>query len=300
MTALAPVLEAPATAAVRPLCPVGAAALEAGPAADPKAAAVRAIPRKLEFGLSPEQLAAWHRLGYLHLKRVFDPADVAAWHEACQEAEGRADLAHPDNLRVQLSPDPDGGAPRVWKFDPFLDLHTTFGALGRDRRILDPLASIYAGREPRLFKDKLICKPPGGSGNGLHQDYHWWQGFPTSLISVMVAIDPADEENGCTEVFPGFEKGFMTERGQWSELKLEQIRASEGVKIVTEPGDLALFHCFTPHRAGPNKSSRWRRQAFLTYNDAADGEHYFAHRDHYWWYVTRHREAEAQRRAFFL
>ncbi|MCZ7645516.1 MAG: phytanoyl-CoA dioxygenase family protein [Planctomycetota bacterium] len=299
MTVLAP--EQPALQArVNVLQPVGAAALAEGPGADPRDARAHLRPKVLAYGLTPEQLASYRAKGYVHLRGAFGAAEVAAWREACDEVRRRADLIHPDNLRFELCKEqPDGSRP-VWKIDPFADLHTTFGALVRDRRILDPLASIYDGRDARLFKDKLIYKPPGEHGNGLHQDYHWWQGFPTSLISVLVAIDPADEENGCTEVFPGYEKGFMTEPGRWSELTEDRIRLDEGEKLVTEPGDIALFHCFAPHRAAPNRSTRWRRQAFLTYNDAADGEHYFAHREHYWWYVTRCRKAEDQRRAFFV
>lgn len=65
----------------------------------------------------------------------------------------------------------------LWKIDPFHDLSRTFTAMVRDRRICDALASIYGGREPRLFKDKLIYKPPHTHGSTLHQDYLWWQGY---------------------------------------------------------------------------------------------------------------------------
>ena len=37
------------------------------------------------------------------------------------------------------------------------------------------------------------------------------------------------------------------------------------------PGDIALFGGFTPHRSGPNRSDRWRRQLYLSYNASREG-----------------------------
>ena len=74
-----------------------------------------------------------------------------------------------------------------------------------DARIRGPLAAIY-GDEACLFKDKLIFKPPGAKGYALHQDFMGWNGFPESFVTVLVPIDAADEENGCTEVFPGYHR----------------------------------------------------------------------------------------------
>ncbi|MCW8133522.1 MAG: phytanoyl-CoA dioxygenase family protein [Planctomycetota bacterium] len=256
--------------------------------------------RTLTHGLTSEQLAEFRAQGFVVVRGAFDPAEAAAWARACDEVLARADLVLPGNLRFEQHPDPATGRPHVWKIDPFLDVHPALGALTRDRRVLDPLASIYGGREPRLFKDKLIYKPPGGHGSGLHQDYNWWQGFPTSLISVMVAVDPATRENGCTELFPGYEQGFLHTPGEFKHLPKERVAMDRGVSVETQPGDLAFFHCFTPHQAGANASALWRRQIFLTYNDSADGEHYQAHRDHYLWYVTRMKSAEEKARSFFL
>ncbi|MBI3829361.1 MAG: phytanoyl-CoA dioxygenase family protein [Planctomycetes bacterium] len=256
--------------------------------------------RELKHGLTAAQLTEFQAKGFLLLRGVFSRDEASAWDRACNEVLKRRDLIHPDNLRFELHQDKQTGAQAVWKIDPFLDIEITLGALTRDRRILDPLCSIYAGREPRIFKDKLIYKPPGGHGNGLHQDYNWWQGFPTSLISVLVAIDPATKENGCTELFPGYQKGLFTKPGAFGDLKEDRVDLGQVEYMETQPGDIVLFHCFAPHRAGPNASAQWRRQIFLTYNDSAAGEHYQAHRDHYLWYVTRSRKAEEKARKFFL
>lgn len=41
--------------------------------------------------------------------------------------------------------------------------------------------------------------------------------------------------------------------------------------LELEPGNIAVFTGFTPHRSGPNTSDRWRRQLFLSYNKLSDG-----------------------------
>ena len=41
--------------------------------------------------------------------------------------------------------------------------------------------------------------------------------------------------------------------------------------LVLEPGDVAIFGGFTPHRSDPNVSDRWRRQLYLSYNALSDG-----------------------------
>ncbi len=276
------------------LQPVGHAAIANKEAVDMHRAYATPHKRHLDFALDDQQLASFEENGFIVLPGLLAD-EIEDIRDACYGLREREDLFEANNLRLDLA---DDGKP--WKIDPFHSLDLRLEALVRNRKICDGLASIYEGREPRLFKDKLIMKPPGGHGNGLHQDYNWWQGFPTSLISVMVAIDPADKENGCTELFPRRENKFLTEPGVFGELQHDQIDTSGHVYVETQPGDVAFFHCFTPHQASQNNSNRWRSQIFLTYNDSGDGEHYQAHYDHYRWYITRWREQEDQDKAFFM
>jgi len=89
------------------------------------------------------------------------------------------------NLRFEMLPN---GQP--WKVDPFVSISPLFAAVATGRHIMDRLASIYEGYEAVLFKDKLVLKPTDSHGNGIHQDYNWWQGFPKSLLTVAWIIQP--------------------------------------------------------------------------------------------------------------
>jgi 2-aminoethylphosphonate dioxygenase len=134
------------------------------------------------------------------------------------------------------------------------------------------LADLY-GEPACLFKDKLIFKPAGVKGYGLHQDWIAWPGFPRSFLTVLVPLDPATRDNGCTEVFPGYHYlgSLSPEDGDYHELPAGTVDEARCVPLELEPGDVAVFGGFTPHRSAPNRSGGWRRQLYLSYNARSDG-----------------------------
>ncbi|GAB4464969.1 MAG: hypothetical protein OHK0029_35300 [Armatimonadaceae bacterium] len=256
-------------------------------------------PRELTFALSEQQIADFRRDGYLLLPGLFTPEEAAEMQDEADALYAEASADSPLNLRYEISQRGDTGESVVWKIDPFVDISRKFRSVTRDRRIFDALASLYEGYEPRLFKDKLIYKPPHTHGNGLHQDYNWWQGFPHSLINVSIALDATDESQGCTELFPGYEQGLLTPEGEFHYVPKEKVDFSRGTKFLAQPGDVALFTAFTPHQAGPNTTDRFRRQIFLTYNDSRDGEFYHAHYEHFFWYRTKDLSEDRRKQMFF-
>lgn len=255
--------------------------------------------RTLEHGLSQEQLDSFWKNGFISLPGLFSENEAEAFQN---EAELLYNDPHVNENNMRYDFSKGKTEPILWKIDPFHDRSDLFKSMVVDRRICDVLASIYEGREPRLFKDKLIYKPPHTKGNGLHQDYTWWQGFPISLISVAISVDAANEDNGCTMVYPGFEKGLLEEPGTFDFLSRDKIDESRQVKNVTKPGDVLFFHCYAPHEAGANNTDGFRRQIFLTYNDAADGEHYKEHYEHFGWYSLKNSRLsqEEKKMRFFV
>ena len=240
----------------------------------------------MRHALTPAQLSDYDAQGYLILRRLFDAAEVA---ELATEADGLrccADLVVPGNLRVRWMDHVDTGAKLFEVFDPIVDVAPVSARRAADRRTLDALASIY-GEEACLFKDKLIFKPPGARGYGLHQDYIAWPGFPKTFVTVVVAIDPFDAASGGTEVFPGRYKGgyLGPPDGSYHEIPADRFSPGEAVILDLNPGDMAVFGCLTPHRSAPNRSGSMRRGLFLSYNACSDGgdqraAHYAAFHDY--------------------
>ena len=210
--------------------------------------------------------------GFVIVRGLLSPAEIAEASDEADRLFSRRDLIDSKNLRCRWQNHYQNGECRFDTFDPVIDLSPVMDRLAHDARILAAVGDLY-GEDAFLFKDKLIYKPPGATGYGLHQDYIAWESFPKSFVTVLVPIDAADEENGCTEVFPGYhQSGYLSPNdGNYHELSPSTIDEAKGVKLVLSPGDIAIFGCMTPHRSAPNRSQTWRRQLYLSYNSRSDG-----------------------------
>lgn len=243
--------------------------------------------------LTPAQRQSYVDTGFIIVRGVFRPEEMAALDAEAISLWWRKDLIDTANIRCRWQDHIETGECTFECFDPVIDLSPLIGRMAADRRILDVLADLY-GEEACLFKDKLIFKPPGTKGYAMHQDYIAWETFPRSFATLLMAIDPADEANGATEVFPGYHKqgALMPEDGMYHEIPLEMIDLTRGVKLDLQPGDIAIFDGFTPHRSAPNRTAGWRRQLYLSYNAMSDGgEQRAAHYDFFHgWLKDRYAE----------
>jgi hypothetical protein len=222
--------------------------------------------------LTETQIRQYHEDGYLTVRGVFSSNEASELEAEASQLAKRDELIDKDNIRCRWQNSVETGECRFDCFDPVIDIGPTCAKVARDPRILDIVGALY-GEPACLFKDKLIFKPPGASGYGLHQDYISWKSFPKSFVTVIVAIDPADASNGATEVFGGYHtKGNLSsDDGQYHELPAGAVDLSKGVSLDLRPGDIALFCGFTPHRSAPNRSNQWRRLLYLSYNARSEG-----------------------------
>jgi ectoine hydroxylase-related dioxygenase (phytanoyl-CoA dioxygenase family) len=214
----------------------------------------------------------YHADGFLVIRNLFPPDRIAALDAEADRLRGRQDLIDQDNVRCRWQNDADTGECRFDCFDPVVDLSAVCEQTARDLRLLDIIGMLY-GEPACLFKDKLIYKSPGTSGYALHQDYISWSSFPTTFLTVIVAIDPADAESGATEVFAGFHnRGYLSPRdGNYHQLADDAVDPATRIVLDLMPGDIAVFGGYMPHRSGPNRSSHWRRLLYLSYNALSDG-----------------------------
>jgi|SRR5882672_1746589 len=222
--------------------------------------------------LSEAQARSYHADGFLILRGVFSPEEVIGLRAESDRLFQRTDLMDSDNIRCRWSNHYETNECRFDCFDPAIDLSPMCERVARDERIIGAVSALY-GEQAHLFKDKLIFKPPGAKGYGLHQDYISWESFPKTFVTVIVAIDAADADNGATEVFPGLHaRGCLTpEDGQYHELPEAAVAGANGMMLELEPGDIAIFSGYTPHRSAPNKSTQSRRLLYLSYNADSDG-----------------------------
>ena len=70
-----------------------------------------------------------------------------------------------------------------------------------------------------------------------------------------------------------YQKALMAE--EWRPLTEDDPPyqpADEYVLLQADPGDVILFDCYVPHGSPANTGSRSRRNIFLTFNKASDGD----------------------------
>jgi ectoine hydroxylase-related dioxygenase (phytanoyl-CoA dioxygenase family) len=111
----------------------------------------------------------------------------------------------------------------------------------------------------------------------LHQDYPYWSfvgDIPfDDFVNVLIPIDPFDRDRGATELFPGYHHAIL-EGPPDEPLDDKAVDNNAGVLLTLSPGDVCLIHPLTPHRSGPNVSSKNRESLLVTYVRAGHGNLY--------------------------
>lgn len=251
--------------------------------------------------LSREQVQSYHDDGYLILRSVFLVEKVyALGDEGDRIARDHSELIDQKNLRVRFKPHVESGQPVFEVLDPIADLSAIAKEIAQDEHMKDILHDIY-GEPACLFKEKLIYKPAGAIGATLHQDWIGWPGFPESFLTVLVAIDCFSHESGATEVYPGLHKqGYLSPKDGQHHCLVHESLGVEPVPLLLEPGDVAIFGCFTPHRSAPNLSNSSRRGYFISYNALSDGgDQYQKHYREFHEWIRAKSPAETRDQLFF-
>jgi len=236
--------------------------------------------RPLLKTLTDKQVQSYRDDGYLILRNVFSVERVESLgDEGDRIARDHSELIDPKNMRVRFKPHVETGEPVFEVLDPIADLSAIAKDIAEDKRLKEILHDLY-GEPACLFKEKLIYKPAGAIGATLHQDWIGWPGFPESFLTVLVAIDCFSGESGATEVYPGLHKrGYLSPKDGHHHYLSHEVLGVEPVPLLLEPGDVAIFGCFTPHRSAPNLSNSSRRGYFISYNALSDGGDQY--REHY-------------------
>lgn len=136
-----------------------------------------------------------------------------------------------------------------------------------------------------LLEDKVIGKnleyfnkPPRiGKPTPPHQDAYYFMLNPPVAITMWLALEDADEENGCVRYIKGSHLTGMRTHGRTKTLGFSQGIIDYGeadfareTAFPAQAGDLLIHHAMTIHRADGNESSRSRRAlGFIYFGESA-------------------------------
>lgn len=157
-------------------------------------------------------------------------------------------------------------------------------------KILKLLKNIF-NKEFLIFKDKYNAKPPGGEGFFAHYDGVFefidfknekkkgWYEYGDFFISVLVALDPCNKENGALELGKyqniNFDELYENTKKNGTPALSEEIESNTLFNLINlDVGDIVLFSNTCPHRSKKNDSKKNRRIIYYTYSLSENGSKY--------------------------
>ena len=161
---------------------------------------------------------------------------------------------------------------RLHEYDQF------FGEFfeGKPRRLAgELLGEAVVGKNLQYFN-----KPPAlGQATPPHQDGFYFMLKPCRALTMWMALDVVDEENGCVRYVRGSHERDLRPHGRTQTLGFSKGITDFGnesdqrdeVACLANPGDLLAHHALTIHRADANASATRSRRAlgFIYYGKCA-------------------------------
>jgi phytanoyl-CoA hydroxylase len=250
--------------------------------------AARTHPR---YTVSVEQYVRFHREGFLVVRGLVPPEDIAELEAHCDDiVAGRVarellgqHVMYSDARQAEMQYN------RIHMLHRHLAIHERYLL---HPRVLDVLEALI-GPDVLALQTMLFLKPPGSDGQGYHQDSYYIPTLPDTLCGAWVAIDRADEENGCVwfttgsqcePIYPdahNVERHYPAAEARPAGLRLvdhvsdtneerngltpvaRNYGAAAERPAVAEPGDVVFFGGHVLHRSHRNMSAARYRRSFV-------------------------------------
>lgn len=252
------------------------------------------------ISLTAEQVAFFHREGYLAIPAITTPEEIA-WMKVLYDRSFAARVGREEGNQFDLAgPDEDeaeAGLPQILglsKYEP--ELQTCLY-----RANAEAIAAQLLGPEARFTGDHAILKPAfHGAPTPWHQDEAYWgSDFEYNALSIWMPLQEANLENGCMQFIPGSHHlevqphHCINNDPRIHGLEIDTVDASSAVACPLPPGGATFHLSRTLHYTSPNLSPEPRRAYILTFGTPpkrrAQG------RDFYWnTQKTTAREARAK------
>ena len=156
--------------------------------------------------------------------------------------------------------------------------------------VIDVLEALI-GPDVLALQTMMFINPPGMGGQGWHQDAYYIPSLPDTLIGAWMALDRADEENGCLWVIPGSHaepiyptpdrRPVLHTEESFDDLEdVENVsilddsintlsrvvrKYPDPIPVICEPGDVIFFHSHLLHRSYRNRTEDRFRRAFVSH-----------------------------------
>ncbi|MEY4394100.1 MAG: hypothetical protein RL595_1349 [Planctomycetota bacterium] len=223
------------------------------------------------FEISQDQIQFFHQNGYLPEIKILNDSQIQVLLEQLQKLSDPAGEGH--ELFYEFHSNESK--------DPFKVLFHALGAWRIQKGFHDILwspafvipAFQLLGGPVRFWHDQLFCKPAKHGGVvAWHQDYSYWtRTQPMGHLTCWIALDDADENNGCLHYIPksnhwdllpitGLAGDMESIRNVLTE---NQFKEFKPVSVPLKKGYASFHHPLTIHGSFENKSPNPRRAVVL-------------------------------------
>jgi len=219
--------------------------------------------------LSEREISQFERDGFLLGRRILSRKQIELLNNEVMRVIEQRDRSRPQPVLLRnLGGSND--AP-VWQIVNIWQASVPFAELVSNKTIAREIAQLTHAKQLRLFHDQIQYKPAGRGGvNMWHQDAPYWPIISGGMqVTAWIALDDADESNGCMKMVPGSHR--WGNRIEFLE-SLKSFEAMpeefEGHKIEVKPcpvpaGHVHYHHALTWHGSPANGSNRPRRAIAL-------------------------------------
>lgn len=207
--------------------------------------------------LTAEQIEAWNRDGYLGPLDVYEGGQVGEIRQYFDALLADAIAAGRDSYSISSA---HLSHARVWEM------------LTHPRIV--SFVSDLLGENVVGWGSHFFCKMPGdGKRVDWHQDCSYWPLTPTKAVTVWLAVDDADQENGCMEVYAGSHThgliDFDPSDDSEGNVLDQSIRNPQDYgRLMQTPlraGQISIHSDLLVHGSPPNNSQRRRCGLTLRY-----------------------------------
>ncbi len=197
--------------------------------------------------LTPEQVGAYHRDGYVFPLRVLESREAAHYRHCLESHEAQAGKPLQGNFRHKTHL-----------------LFTWADALVHHPAILDAVEDVI-GPDILCWTTNFFIKEAASPGFvSWHQDSTYWGLDPDDVITAWVAFTEVTAENGYMQFIPGshkiaqlphvdtFHRDNLLSRGQEIAVEVDKSRA---VGIPLKAGEMSLHHIKLVHGSDANRTN---------------------------------------------
>jgi ectoine hydroxylase len=237
--------------------------------------------------LSPDELAAHERDGFVTVSELLTPDEVATYSAELDR------LASDPAIREDQRTIVEKTSQQVRSIFEVHRISDAVAALVADERVAGRARQIL-GSDVYVHQSRINYKPGfGGGGFYWHSDFETWHaedGMPTPrAVSISIALTENYPHNGCLMIMPGSHRTFVACVGETpADHYKESLREQEigtpdpeslttladrhGIAMLTGPaGSATLFDSNCMHGSGSNITPYSRSNIFVVFNSVDNG-----------------------------